>query len=158
MNVWVWTKTLYFPVDRNTSLKIDIVFGQVMMYSRLGEQLEVSGGERGNSKKIGHGNLNEAILCLLVKKGTRRQNTQGVPFFCGIIWCLSSSFWNHYHNLARLTNKIEIWNKGRRPCFVRHYLFSSMIIEKFVSKKNKKAVVLLFTESSLYLQLKLNLI
>lgn len=33
-------------MDRDISLKIDVVFGQVMIYSVLGEQLEVTGGER----------------------------------------------------------------------------------------------------------------
>lgn len=75
---------------------------------------------------------------VLLKEGTRRQNMQWVPFLGGIIWCLSRGLWNHYCNLARPANKIEIRNKRRRLCLISHYLLSSVIIEKFMSKKNKK--------------------
>lgn len=67
-------QNLYFLMDRNISLKTDVVFGQVMIYSVFGEQLDVTGRERETSERTGHGNQNEAILCLSVKKRTRKQN------------------------------------------------------------------------------------
>lgn len=66
-------QNLYFLMDRNISLKTDVVFGQVMIYSVLGEQLEVTGGERETSERIGHQSQNEAVLCLSAKKRPRKQ-------------------------------------------------------------------------------------
>ena len=51
-------QNLYFLMDRNISLKTDVVFGQVMIYSVLGELLEVTGGERETSERIGHQSQN----------------------------------------------------------------------------------------------------
>ena len=67
-------QNLYFLMDRNISLKTDVVSGQLLIYSVLGEQLEVTGGERETSERIGHRSQNEAILCLSAKKRTRKQN------------------------------------------------------------------------------------
>lgn len=67
------TKDLYFPTDTNSSLKTDIIFGQFWCTSSLGKHMETSGGQRGISKKLEHGNLNEAVFCLLGKEGTRTQ-------------------------------------------------------------------------------------
>ena len=67
-------QNLYFLMDRNISLKTDVVSGQLLIYSVLGEQLEVTGGERETSERIGHQSQNEAILCLSAKKRTRKQN------------------------------------------------------------------------------------
>lgn len=67
-------QNLYFLMDRDISLKTDVVFGQVMIYSVRGEQLEVTGRERETSERTGHGTQNEAILCLSAKRRTRKQN------------------------------------------------------------------------------------
>ena len=67
-------QNLYFLMDRNISLKTDVVSGQLLIYSVLGEQLEVTGGERETLERIGHQSQNEAILCLSAKKRTRKQN------------------------------------------------------------------------------------
>lgn len=54
-----------------------------------------------------------------------------VPFLCGIIWCLSCSFWGYYCNLASLANKIKIKQREKT-------MLSSVIIEEFVFLKKIK--------------------
>ena len=70
-------QNLYFLMDRNISLKSDVVFDQVMVYSVLGEQLDVTGGERETSERTGHGNQNEAILCLSRRKEQESKMCKG---------------------------------------------------------------------------------